>query len=238
VPSRRRPRNDGERGAIAAAVAAHPREFVGIVMAAVAAVAIFVNALFLQRGPHPAPIFAPRPPPARQVPVAPPHPQQAPVPASQAAEPRTPGQIVADMQRELQRRGFYNGALDGIWGAKTYAAARDFAQAAGVKLDIAPSEELLRAIAGAKTKPTAAAEPARRDQVAEAVAPQPSKRILAIQRALADFGYGQIKPTGILDRDTRAAIENFERSHGLPVDGQVTDRLVRGLAGMTGRTLE
>ena len=62
--------------------------------------------------------------------------------------------------------------------------------------------------------------------------------MLAIQRALADFGYGQIKPTGVYDADTRAAIEKFERDRKLPVTGQISDRCVRELAAMTGRPLE
>ena len=37
---------------------------------------------------------------------------------------------------------------------------------------------------------------------------------------------------------TRAAIEKFERDRGLPVTGQISDRLVRELAAMTGRPLE
>ena len=62
--------------------------------------------------------------------------------------------------------------------------------------------------------------------------------MLAIQRALADFGYGQIKPTGVYDPATQAAIEKFERDRKLPVTGQISDQLVRELAAMTGRPLE
>jgi peptidoglycan hydrolase-like protein with peptidoglycan-binding domain len=81
-----------------------------------------------------------------------------------------------------------------------------------------------------------ALEPARNDRIAELTVS--SKRVLAIQRALADFGYGQIKATGVNDADTRSAIEKFERDHRLPVSGQITDRFVRELAAMTGRPLE
>jgi hypothetical protein len=72
----------------------------------------------------------------------------------------------------------------------------------------------------------------------EPQAPTPSKRVIAMQRALAQFGYGQIKATGIVDADTRAAIERFEREHRLPVTGQPSDRLARELAAMTGRPLD
>ena len=82
----------------------------------------------------------------------------------------------------------------------------------------------------------AAPAPVRNDPIAELIAP--TKRVLAIQRALADFGYGQIKPTGVYDAGTQAAIEKFERDRRLPVTGQISDSLVRELAAMTGRPLE
>ena len=68
--------------------------------------------------------------------------------------------------------------------------------------------------------------------------PAPSKRIIALQRALAEYGYGQIRPTGLMDADTQAAIARFERERKLPITGQASDRLVRELAAMTGRPLE
>jgi peptidoglycan hydrolase-like protein with peptidoglycan-binding domain len=66
----------------------------------------------------------------------------------------------------------------------------------------------------------------------------PSKRIISVQRALADFGYGQVAPTGVIGAETKSAIERFERERKLPVTGQVSDRLVRELAAVTGRPLE
>lgn len=75
----------------------------------------------------------------------------------------------------------------------------------------------------------------RRDAIAEILAS--SQQLSAIQRALSDYGYGQIQPNGTLGPDTRAAIERFERERNLPVTGQVSDRLVRELATATGRDL-
>ncbi len=175
MPRRRKPQADVERGLLAATIARHPREFVGLIMACAATLAILVNALFLQHGPHPAPIFATRP-------LAVPEPE---------------------------------------------ALKED-------RRSVAP------AVVMPKTKPNAAAAPPRQDPIAELIAPPtPSKpRMLAIQHALADFGYGQIKPTGVYDNETRAAIEKFERERNLPVDGQISDRFVRELAVMTGRSLD
>ena len=76
----------------------------------------------------------------------------------------------------------------------------------------------------------------RNDPIAELIGP--SSRIMAVQRALSDYGYGQIKPTGILDEATSAAIEKFEREHKLRVTGRLSDRLVSDLAAMIGHPLE
>jgi len=224
--------NDGGAGRLVAAVSRHPREFVGIVMATAAAFAIFINALFLQRGPHPAPIFSTRAPVTDAAPVA------LPRPAEPATAARSQAQIVDDIQRELRRKGFYDGAVDGIWGAKTDMAARDFVQAAGLKLSAEANENLLHAIvtSNARAQTGRAAAPPRNDPIAALIAP--TKPVLAIQRALADFGYGQIKPTGVYDPETKAAIEKFERDRRLPVTGLISDRLVRELSAMTGRPLE
>jgi hypothetical protein len=76
----------------------------------------------------------------------------------------------------------------------------------------------------------------RNDPIADLIGPSP--RIVAVQRALSEFGYGQIKPSGILDDATSAAIARFEREHKLPVTGRITDRLVGDLTSMVGHPLD
>ena len=207
-------------------------------MATVAIFAICINALYLQKGPHPSPIFASKPL-LKQAATAT-SPRTAATPSNSVSDPAAlnRAQLISNIQRELNRKGFYDGAVDGIWGAKTDTATRDFIQATGLKINPDLSDSLLRAIVASKVvnKRAATPEPARNDPIAELIAP--TKRVLAIQRALADFGYGQIKPTGTYDADTRTAIEKFERDHRLPVTGQISDRFVRELAAMTGRPLE
>lgn len=223
-----------DAGRLAAAIARHPREFVGTIMATLAIFAIVTNALFMQKGPHPAPIFATRPLLQRDaVPLPRPQAVQA-VPAAEQAKL----QLIGNIQRELSRKGFYDGPADGIWGAKTDTAARDFVSAAGLKISPDANDGLLRAIVAFTPKPTIVPAPANPppDPIAKLIAP--SKKVMAVQRALADFGYGQIRPTGVLDPETRAAVEKFERDRRMPVTGQISDRFVRELAGMTGRPLE
>jgi len=227
-------------------VVRRPRDTVALLVAVVATGAIAVNALILQTGPHPAPLFALRPAaPGHGAGVAEALPRPRPAAHEVArADPRTPRtrpELVADIQRGLARRGLYHGAVDGIYGPKTDAAVRDFAHAAHLKVGNEPTEALLASIAGSAIKeiqpaPVASMTRPRRDPIADLIGP--SSRILAVQRTLADFGYGQIKPTGIPGPETVAAIEKFERARRLPVTGQVSDGLVRELAAVTGRPLE
>jgi hypothetical protein len=65
-----------------------------------------------------------------------------------------------------------------------------------------------------------------------------SRRVAAIQRALTDYGYGQLKPTGTIGSDTQAAIQKFERDRKMPITGQLSDRLVRELSAVTGRPID
>src|SRR6266702_4139322 len=58
--------------------------------------------------------------------------------------------------------------------------------------------------------------------------------VAAVQRALTEYGYAQLKPTGTMGSDTQAAIQRFERDRKLPVTGQVSDRMVRELSAMIG----
>jgi peptidoglycan hydrolase-like protein with peptidoglycan-binding domain len=225
------------------------RDTVAFAVGVVGSVAILVNALFLQSGPHPAPLFKASLSPGEAtntVAVTVPRPRPAePVPAKVEPPPvpRTPAENMGEIQRELVRRGFYDGSIDGVHGPKTDAAIRDFEQAAGLKQSLQANEALLQAIVKSSVSalrtatapvPAPAAGPTHKDAIADMLSA--SHRVLGLQRALAQYGYGQIKPTGIVDAETRAAIEKFERERKLPVTGEPSDRVARELAGLTGRT--
>jgi hypothetical protein len=81
---------------------------------------------------------------------------------------------------------------------------------------------------------TAAAQ--RNDPIAQLI--NMSARITKVQRVLSDYGYGQIRLTGVLDRPTMEAIERFEHEHNLPLSGAISDRLMNELAVMAGHPLE
>ena len=228
-----------------------PRDAVGFLVGAFATLAILINVLFMQSGSHPAPMFkgasvAAKPAAVTSsIPAVAPRPRAVepatPATAVAPAASRMPGEIINDIQRELARRGYYDGPLDGLYGPRTDSAIRDFEQAAGLKPSSEPSEVLLQAIVRASAKLAKATlrqpQPARNEAAAERPA-APAKRVMALQRALADFGYGQIKPSGLVDAETKAAIEKFERERKLPVTGLASDRVVREMTDMTGRQLD
>ena len=87
-----------------------------------------------------------------------------------------------------------------------------------------------------QTVPMPVPSPRRNDPISDLIGPSP--RIMAVQRVLSNYGYGQITPSGMLDEATSQAIEKFEREHKLPVSGRVSDRLVNELAAMTGHPIE
>jgi peptidoglycan hydrolase-like protein with peptidoglycan-binding domain len=214
-----------------------PGDSIAAGVAGFGAIAILINALFMQSGPHPAPIFANKPAPAAASLTGP---AAALGPQRKATEikvevMRPRSDTVAEIQRELLRRGFYEGVADGVYGPKTDTAIRDFEQAAGIRPSAEPNDILLASIARSaiKAQPVAIQ---RNDPIAALLAP--NGRIVAVQRALTDFGYGPVKPTGLYDTETRAAIERFEKARRRPVTGQVSDQLVRDLAVLTGRPLE
>jgi peptidoglycan hydrolase-like protein with peptidoglycan-binding domain len=228
---------------LARAIGRRPADSFGLLVVSVATVAVLMNALWLQPRPHPAPILAMTPPPKPVAAAsAPPRvrPTETDGARTEAAASARAAQIVGDIQRELSRRGFYDGPTDGIYGARTDAAIRDFADASGLKITEGPSAALLQKIVQTSLKivhmPQAAGAARRDDPIGALLAP--SKRVIAIQRALRDFGYGQLKPSGVLDLETMDAIKRFENAHKLPATGQISDRLVRELAGATGRPLE
>jgi peptidoglycan hydrolase-like protein with peptidoglycan-binding domain len=62
--------------------------------------------------------------------------------------------------------------------------------------------------------------------------------VVAVQRALTEYGYGQLKPSGTIGADTQAAIQKFERERKMPVTGQVSDRLVHELTVVIGHPID
>ena len=150
---------DGERGLAMRILLHSPKDTIAGALAFAAISAIIANALFLQAGPHPAPMFTGLDPSATVSPkgssdgARPASARSQPVAASQpSAQPRSGSDVVADIQRELAARGFFDGVVDGRHGPRTDAAVRSFAIAAGLKSDLELNEGLLAAIRRSNVK--------------------------------------------------------------------------------------
>lgn len=242
----RRTRNQPAFAAAASYDAREARGFdrkdsVAALCAVLAAGAIVTNALFLQRGPHPAPILSNKPVRAA---VANP-PAAAPAVSVRAAAPVEVKDVV------LPRP---NPARMELASARPEPVRPDTSRLEPIRAEPVKSEPLpaakvettprpVRVIPMASPKPESApapeanAHPRQPDPIGEMIAP-PSHRVRAVQRVLSDYGYGQIKPTGNFDRETQDAIEQFERSKKLAVTRQITPLLMRELAALAGRPIE
>lgn len=177
-----RNRSESRMAATAGVIGRNPREAVGVFAMGCAVTIIFVNALFMQKGPHPAPIFATK------------HVVHAPV---------------------------------------AHAPMSQF-----VPQDRPLAQQQVAAVPAPVPRPhVEAAAPARtNDPIAALLAP--SDRVLAVQQVLSQYGYGQLRPTGIMGPETAEAIRKFERSQQMPVTGQMSDRVVSALAHMSGRKID
>jgi peptidoglycan hydrolase-like protein with peptidoglycan-binding domain len=194
-----------------------PLDSFALFLSAGVAVAISVNALFLQGGVTI----------NRDVPVAAPAPRQAASPAAvaaasspapqQAANPDDTNMLVREVQSELTRRGLYDGPADGKFGPKTEAAIFDFEIGAGLKPTGRPNPQVLAAMR-ASNQPSIVASP----------------RVAAVQRALVELKFGPVTADGVFGEATRAAIRRFEASRGLPQKGEITPSLMRQLSTATG----
>jgi hypothetical protein len=231
-PPRRRRRaaaaaiaEEPERGLAMRILLHSPKDMVAGLLALTAAGAIVANALFLQHGPHPAPMFGS----VVHLPAAAsstaslllPRPRPAEADAA-SAEPR----LAETKPSELRMSD---------------ARAND-----SKSVDPKPGDPLGSLVKATTTisPPPPAVATAPLANVPRPPAPVPqvqvtgSRRVAAVQRVLTEYGYGQLRATGTIGADTQAAIQKFERERKLPVTGQVSDRLVRELSTMIGHPVD
>jgi peptidoglycan hydrolase-like protein with peptidoglycan-binding domain len=190
--------------------AARPPVLVGAGFFLLAA-AIAANALFFQPKRHPAPLFSTRAPAQAEAPPA-------------IAQPDA---LVEAIQSSLREAGFYAGAVDGVAGPQTAAAVSEWQRHAGQPVTGRADIETLTAIQSAN------AAAARSETVAtrsSAAAGSPADvDVAAVQEALAKAAYGPLKADGVVGQQTRDAVMRFQRDHGLPATGEISDALVQEL---------
>ncbi len=197
-----------------------PKDTLAGLVAVAAIGAIVANALFLQTGRHPAPMFGtvinlPMP---SSVPQANPLPRARPVGAD--TSPLEPKATEFRVEPKPAERAAEKPPEKPVEATASTSRAGD------------PMTNLVKAT----TSPSVA--------VARPPAPIPvpqspaARRIAGVQRALSEYGYGQLKVTGTMSGETQSAIQKFEREHKMQVTGQVSDRLLRELGAAIGHPVE
>jgi hypothetical protein len=198
----------------------HPREVLAGLILVAAAGAITVNALGLQRGRHPAPLFSTgRIVPPAQAPVPPARPVQ--TQAQQAAQPQLPAAGSAQALAPA-RPGKPSGSIADLIRTGEVAG-----RPAAASVESKPSRDaigdLIRAGEPSARPPASVAEPGR---------------VGAAQRALIKLGYGPLKADGVMGASTRQALERFEKDRRLPITGELAPRTLRDLAAQSGIGIE
>jgi Putative peptidoglycan binding domain len=235
---------EAERGLLMRALLHSPKDMVAGALAVAAIGAIVTNALFLQSGPHPSPMFGsvvtlpapgspstvnplPRPRPAEAIrseaiPVEPKAVE------SKAIEPRATDAKASDLKASDLR------ATDPLTNlVKATSTAPTAASVAPAPTSVAPATTSVAPVSTSAIPRPPASIPAAANP-----GPGGARRVAAVQRALTEYGYGQLKPTGTIGPDTQAAIAKFERDRKIPATGQMTDRMVRELSAMIGHTID
>ena len=212
-----------ERNLVMRVLLHSPKDTLAGLVAVAAVGAIVANALFLQTGRHPAPMFGtvinfPAPSSAT---LSNPLPRPRPVGADTSPlEPR----------------------------ATEFRAESKPVERAAEK----PPEKPVEAPPAAPTPPPRSSDPMTNlvkattstpPSALRPPAPIPAqspaaRRIAGVQRALSEYGYGNLKITGTMSSETQAAIQKFEREHKMQVTGQVSDRLLRELGAAIGNPVE
>ncbi|MEY9883826.1 peptidoglycan-binding protein [Bradyrhizobium sp. USDA 329] len=207
-----------ERNLVLRVLLHSPKDTLAGLVAAAAISAIVANALFLQTGRHPAPMFGTviNLPAPSSVPLANPLPRPRPVGAdSSPLEPRATEFRVEPKPAER---------------AVEKAPEKPVEATASTRAND-PMTNLVKATA---SPPSSALRPPAPIPVQSPAA----RRIAGVQRALSEYGYGNLKITGTMGGETQSAIQKFEREHKMPVTGQVSDRLLRELGAAIGHPVE
>jgi Putative peptidoglycan binding domain len=209
-----------ERNLVMRVLLHSPKDTMAGLVAVAAVGAIVANALFLQTGRHPAPMFGTviNLPAPSSVPLSNPLPRPRPVGAD--TSPLEPKATEFRVEPKPAERAAEKPAEKPIEAtASTPRAGND------------PMTNLVKATAS--TPPSAMRPPAPIPQQSPA-----ARRIAGVQRALSEYGYGNLKITGTMGAETQSAIQKFEREHKMQVTGQVSDRLLRELGAAIGHPVE
>jgi peptidoglycan hydrolase-like protein with peptidoglycan-binding domain len=131
------------------------------------------------------------------------------------------------LQDLLAKRGFYNGAIDGIKGARTSAAIVAAQKAYGLTPDGIAGSQTLAALE--KDAAKVAIAKSTTDQTTKPASSVNDDGIANLQNLLADRGFYTGPITGVLGTKTKEAIITAQKAYGLSADGVAGPRTIAAL---------
>jgi hypothetical protein len=232
---------DAERGFLVRFLLRSPKDAIAGLVAFAAVSAIIANALFLQAGRHPAPMFGSVAIPAAALTPANPLPRPRPVEADTTLFESRPTEIKPAEPKASESKASESKASE---SKASEFKASEFKASDSKAADPKSTDPMANLVKATAAPPMAPANVVRPPAPIPAVSrgeagPNTgSRRVAAVQRVLTEYGYGQLKPTGTIGSDTQGAIQKFEREHKMSVTGQMSDRLVRELTAMIGHPVD
>jgi putative peptidoglycan binding protein len=227
---------EAERGLTMRLLLHSPKDTLACALAFTAVSAIVANALFLQAGRHPSPMFGSvLTMPAAGSPASP-LPRPRPVVTDETVLEPKPGE-----PKSFEPRPFEPRPSEPKRAEPKPSEAKPLESRTAEPKAADPVANLAKATGTAPAAPSGVLRPPASIPVVshnEAVASSGPRRVAAVQRALTQYGYGQLKPTGTAGSDTQAAIKKFERERKMPVTGHMSDRLVHELTAMIGHPID
>lgn len=206
--------------------------FLVLVFAALA-VAISYNAIFLQKGMHPAPMTAdPKQPPGKSGRlVRKSHKITQVVPATETTASLQTSKTVMSIQSKLSENGYEPGPADGLHGQMTRAAIMAYQHDNGLPVTGEATEGLLRhMILGVSLADV--------DGRIKSSTPEETKKLIkSVQLTLTKLGFDAGPADGLWGATTRAAIEQFERHSKVEARGRISGRLIKLLQKANGGAL-
>ncbi|WP_434684236.1 peptidoglycan-binding protein [Pseudanabaena minima] len=133
---------------------------------------------------------------------------------------------VVELQQLLAKRGFYNGAIDGVKGAQTNAAIAAAQKAYGLTIDGIAGVQTIAALQS-DAKPSVAVTPASNQAANVPMANDGG--VANLQNLLTDRGFYNGPITGFLGTRTREAIIAAQKAYGLTADGVAGARTIAAL---------
>ena len=122
---------------------------------------------------------------------------------------------VRDMQYALYELGYFQDAINGIYGDSTFNSVKEFQMINSLAVDGVAGTATLNLLFSIQAKPASASS----GEYETLQKGSEGDSVFTLQATLMDLGYLMDAPTGIFDDSTFEALKTFQQYNGLTVDG-------------------